>query len=118
MLDLLGIRERIRGRWTGMAVADRKRLAAHPLFGRTLEVLRPDHPELVTAVLADVVTLRESGLAPPPLISGDDLLAIGFTPGPTLGRILHELYDRQLEGDLRTREDAMRAARTVLKSDS
>ena len=118
MLDLLGIRERIRGRWTGMAVADRKRLAAHPLFGRTLEVLRPDHPELVTAVLADVVTLRESGLAPPPLISGDDLLAIGFTPGPTLGRILHELYDRQLEGDLRTRKDAMRAARTVLKSDS
>ena len=65
-----------------------------------------------------VCGLVESGLAPPPLISGDDLLAIGFTPGPTLGRILHELYDRQLEGDLRTREDAMRAARTVLKSHS
>ena len=37
---------------------------------------------------------------PEPKIRGRDLLALGFKPGPRMGKLLAELYDAQLEGRL------------------
>jgi poly(A) polymerase len=47
--------------------------------------------------------------APPtrPLVSGDDLIALGHPPGPTIGRILHALVDAQLEGEVGDRDAAL-----------
>ncbi len=110
LADLVAIRGRIETAWTSLGVAARKRLASHPLFCRASELLRPYAPELVASVVEDVASLRETGLAPTPWLSGADLLRLGFVPGPHLGRVLDRLYDLQLEGALASREDAIAAA--------
>jgi poly(A) polymerase len=43
---------------------------------------------------------------PQRLLSGDDLQDMGFRPGPLFSQILQALEDAQLEGQIRTREDA------------
>ncbi|MBC7222046.1 CCA tRNA nucleotidyltransferase [Candidatus Bipolaricaulota bacterium] len=48
------------------------------------------------------------------LLSGEDLLAMGEPPGPRLGRILGEIHERILAGDITTREEALREAAKLL----
>jgi poly(A) polymerase len=43
---------------------------------------------------------------PARLLTGDDLQAMGFRPGPLFSRILGTLEDAQLEGQIKTREEA------------
>jgi len=43
---------------------------------------------------------------PDRLLSGDDLQEMGFRPGPLFSQILQALEDAQLEGQIRTREEA------------
>src|SRR5579885_2411410 len=56
--------------------------------------------------------LATEGLRPPRLLGGDDLIALGYAPGPRLGAILRALEDAQLEGEVRTREEALALVRT------
>src|SRR2546426_1132656 len=42
----------------------------------------------------------DEDIAPKPLISGEDLIAIGFMPGPVFKEILTRVEDQQLEGRL------------------
>lgn len=46
-------------------------------------------------------------LIPPPLITGRDLIAQGREPGPAFAEILREAQTLQLEGVLKTREEAL-----------
>ncbi|MGA0111795.1 MAG: CCA tRNA nucleotidyltransferase, partial [Chthoniobacterales bacterium] len=46
-------------------------------------------------------------LIPPPLLTGHDLMALGWKPGPEFGRILEAVQTAQLEGTLATREQAL-----------
>ena len=46
-------------------------------------------------------------IAPPPLISGEDLIVMGFSPGPMFKSILTRVEDEQLEGRLRERGQAL-----------
>lgn len=46
-------------------------------------------------------------IVPPPLLRGRDLLDLGWQPGPRLGQILNAVQERQLEGDLTNREEAV-----------
>jgi poly(A) polymerase len=48
---------------------------------------------------------------PPPLVTGDDLIAHGLRAGRHFAELLEHLRDRQLEGALRTRDEALAAAR-------
>jgi poly(A) polymerase len=50
-------------------------------------------------------SLEKEGLHPR-LFTGDDLIALGFTPGKVIGEILHALEDEQLEGRIASREEA------------
>jgi poly(A) polymerase len=63
--------------------------------------------EFVRGKLADT---PPEVMRPAPLITGDDLIAAGYEPGPRFKEILGAVEDRQLEGRLATREDAMRFA--------
>ena len=47
---------------------------------------------------------------PPRLLTGDDLLYMGFRPGPKFREVLQAIEDAQLEGVIQTREDALRLA--------
>jgi poly(A) polymerase len=46
-------------------------------------------------------------IAPPRLLSGRDLITLGFQPGPRFKEILEAVEEAQLEGRLLTREDAL-----------
>jgi tRNA nucleotidyltransferase/poly(A) polymerase len=46
-------------------------------------------------------------LNPEPLVTGDDLLRQGLSPGPRLGTILAALRAKQLDGCLRNRQEAL-----------
>ena len=51
--------------------------------------------------------LDQEALAPPPLINGHDLIALGLEPGPLFSEILKQAEDLQLEGILTARDDAL-----------
>lgn len=51
--------------------------------------------------------LDREALAPPPLINGHDLIALGMKPGPLFSEILKQAEDLQLEGVLTARDDAL-----------
>jgi len=54
---------------------------------------------------------------PAPLLKGRDVVALGVAPGPEVGRIVREVYERQLDGDVTTVEQAKaEAARLVALS--
>ena len=46
-------------------------------------------------------------IIPPPLVTGNDLIALGMKPGPRFGEILEAVETRQLEGAFKTREEAL-----------
>jgi poly(A) polymerase len=56
-------------------------------------------------------TMSAEEIRPPRLITGDDLIALGFAPGPAFKHILREIEDHHLDGTLKTREEALNYAR-------
>jgi len=51
---------------------------------------------------------------PEPLLKGRDLLDLGLAPGPRVGELLREVYEKQLDGTISTPEDARaEAARRI-----
>jgi tRNA nucleotidyltransferase (CCA-adding enzyme) len=52
---------------------------------------------------------------PAPLLMGRHLLELGLTPGPRVGEILHRVYEDQLDGTVRTVDEAIAAARRILE---
>ncbi|HID24562.1 MAG TPA: CCA tRNA nucleotidyltransferase, partial [Planctomycetaceae bacterium] len=46
-------------------------------------------------------------LAPPPLITGEDLIAAGLQPGPLFGRLLRAVREAQLNETIQSREEAL-----------
>jgi poly(A) polymerase len=97
-----------------MRPATLKRFLRQPHFDEHLALHRLDclasHGDLsihafVTQKLAET---NETELRPPRLVTGDDLVALGHTPGPAFKAMLTDVEDRQLAGELRTRDDALR----------
>jgi poly(A) polymerase len=52
--------------------------------------------------------LTPAAIRPAPLVTGDDLAAAGYAPGPLFKTILTAVEDAQLEGNLLSKEQAMR----------
>ncbi len=50
---------------------------------------------------------REEEIHPKPLLTGSDLIAMGFSPGPLFKVILEAAEEAQLEGEIATKEEAM-----------
>ena len=51
--------------------------------------------------------LSEEEMRPKPFLKGQDLIAQGLEPGPIFSKILNELEDLQLEGRIRSRQEAL-----------
>ena len=62
-----------------------------------------DNYEYVRKFLAET---PPEEVRPPRLITGEDLKELGFRPGPRFKEILRAIEDAQLNGKIRTREDA------------
>ena len=96
-----------------MRVAKLKRFMARPTFEDELELHRVDCASS-HAMMENYEFLQEKKeefanepIIPPPLVRGDDLIALGLKPGPRFGEILEAVETRQLEGALKDREDAL-----------
>jgi poly(A) polymerase len=50
----------------------------------------------------------------PPLLTGHDLIALGIKPGPNIGALLHEIRDKQLAEELKTKRAAIAWAKRRL----
>ena len=64
------------------------------------------HYEFVRDTLAAFAAMPEDVVRPPRLLTGDDLMAEGYPQGPRIGEILTALEDAQLNGEVRTAEQA------------
>jgi poly(A) polymerase len=45
---------------------------------------------------------------PPPLITGHDVMALGYSSGPRVGQILSHIRHKQVEGEIKNREEALK----------
>ncbi|QKK09996.1 MAG: hypothetical protein HND58_18795 [Planctomycetota bacterium] len=75
-------------------------------------MLEARNGKLGNVVRTDVGSLAGDGigLAPTPLIDGNDMLEVGITPGPVFARVLSSVYDAQLEGRVSGKPEALRLA--------
>ncbi len=106
-----------------LELADLKLLMADPTWPQLPELLRVD----LIATDEDMASYeslckRAEGIdfaevAPPPLLSGDDLGALGMPPGPEFGEILKTVYRAQLNSTIATREEAANLARQLRKKE-
>lgn len=96
-----------------MRVAKLKRFMARPTFVDELELHRVDCQsshgmmENYDFLVRKQEEFANEPIIPPPLVRGDDLLALGLKPGPKFGEILEAVETRQLEGNLRNRGEAL-----------
>lgn len=96
-----------------MGTAARKRFFRLPWFDDQLELfrldllggLRPLDAWNEARRLRD--SYRDEDLRPTPLLTGDDLIELGYRPGPQFRRILEAVEERQLEGSLASRDAAI-----------
>ncbi len=58
--------------------------------------------------------LEVESKAPAPILQGRHLLEIGLDPGPRIGEITKAVYEMQLDGRVRTLEDAKAAAQEMI----
>ena len=96
-----------------MRTAKLKRFMAREGFEEELELHRVDcqssHGTLdnYDFLKAKAEEFANEPLIPPPLVTGHDLMALGWKPGPHFGQILEVVQTAQLEGTLTTKEDAI-----------
>jgi poly(A) polymerase len=96
-----------------MRVAKLKRFMARPTFEEELELHRVDcessHGMLdnYEFLLRKREEFANEPIIPPPLVRGEDLIALGLKPGPKFGEILEAVETRQLEGTLKDRDEAL-----------
>jgi poly(A) polymerase len=96
-----------------------KRFLRMPDFAEHLELHRLDclasngNLENYDLVRRKLEELPEEQLKPAPLITGADLIAQGYEPGPRFAKMLAAVEDAQLEGRVRSREEAMAMVREM-----
>ncbi|MCX6356461.1 MAG: CCA tRNA nucleotidyltransferase [Candidatus Aureabacteria bacterium] len=101
-----------------------KRLMGRPTFPDELELhrvdcLASDHDLSAWEFLRGrVEAYRREDLRPRPLVSGHDLIVIGYPEGPLLGRILKALEEEQLENRVTTRDEAIRWIKSHFNGDT
>jgi len=101
------------GQATRMNESTFKKFVRMPRFDEHLELHRLDCLASFGGLTSYNFTRDKRASIPPeimrpaPLITGDDLIAAGYPPGPEFKKILSAVEEGQLEGRLRSREDAM-----------
>jgi len=90
-----------------------KKFVRMPRFDEHLQLHRMDclssHGDLASYNFTreKMAAMPQSAMRPAPLITGDDLIASGYPTGPLFKKILSAVEDGQLEGRLRSKDEAM-----------
>ena len=103
-----------------LSTAAFKKLLINPRFGDLLAL----HEALCRALSRPIESLdlarhrREAiapeEIAPPPLVTGEDLISAGLQPGPRFKQILEIVYDAQLNQEFTDRERALQRMRELI----
>ena len=88
------------------------RVARADCLGRTGDF----EPLAMEWFLERVKNLDVAERPPEPLLKGRDVIALGIAPGPEVGRILKAVYERQLDGEVETHDEAVQAARSFISA--
>ncbi len=98
-----------------------RRFMARPGFSEEMELHRVDctssHGMLDNweFLRAKREEFANEPIIPPPLITGRDLIVLGWTPGPRFGEVLEAVETRQLEGTLTTHQEALAWVETLAR---
>jgi poly(A) polymerase len=101
-----------------------RRLLMRPTFPLELELHRLDclgshgRLDVYDFLVAQAKELEQQPQIRPPLLKGDDLIALSMKPGPALGALLAEIREKQLQDELKTKAEARRWARDRLEEGS
>jgi poly(A) polymerase len=99
-----------------MRLSKLKPILVHPGIGELLALHRADalasghglqHVEFCERMLRD---MPPAELNPEPVITGDDLIAMGLEPGREFKRLLDAVREAQLEGRVRSKADGLKLA--------
>jgi poly(A) polymerase len=108
---------------SGLSTAALKRLMSQRLIADLIALFRVETlargADLTAVVFCEEYlnsTPREE-IDPPPLLTGDDLIAHGFHPGPQFKTILDTVRDAQLNGEITTMDQALQLARDLTDAD-
>jgi poly(A) polymerase len=105
-----------------MSLAAFKQLLAHPRFDDLLALHEAcsrafnQQAECVVVARQRRDSIAPGDVAPPPLVTGEDLIAAGLQPGPAFKRLLDTLYDAQLNKELADREQALQRMQELILS--
>ena len=103
-----------------MRKATLRRLLMRPTFPLELELHRLDclgsHGRLDVHefLVRQAKELEQQPQVRPPLVRGDDLIALGMKPGPALGALLGEIREKQLQDELKTKAEALAWAKAKM----
>lgn len=101
-----------------MRVAKLRRFLARPHFSDELELHRVDclgshgSLDIYEFLLAQREKFSNEPLVPPRLLSGSDLIALGWKPGPHFREVLDAAQNLQLEGRFSGKEEAVEWAKS------
>ncbi|MGQ0627845.1 MAG: CCA tRNA nucleotidyltransferase [Phycisphaerales bacterium] len=115
LTNVLTDRVTFRTLWPTLGVAVRKRLASRPSAPAAMAAIDGEASPVAGVIrqaCADMgVTLGECG--PEPFLDGTMLIGLGLSPGPVFKKVLDRVYDAQLEGRVRSKQDALELARSL-----
>jgi len=100
-----------------MKVSTFKKFIRLPRFDQHLELHRLDCESshrslrLYDYTREQIAKFPPESVRPKPLVTGDDLLVAGYSPGPLFREILTAVEDAQLDGKLKSSEGALRFIR-------
>jgi tRNA nucleotidyltransferase/poly(A) polymerase len=104
-----------------MRAATLKRFVRMPRFNEHMELHRLDctsshrHLNAYNFIQTMLAETPHEEIHPPKLLTGEDLLAMGYRQGPVFGQILATVEDAQLEGKIETKEEASQFVRSKFK---
>jgi tRNA nucleotidyltransferase/poly(A) polymerase len=104
-----------------MRASTLKRFVRMPRFHEHMELHRLDctsshrHLNAYNFIQKMLAETPHEVIHPPKLLTGEDLLAMGYRQGPVFGQILATVEDAQLEGKIETKEDAAQFVRSKFK---
>jgi len=100
-----------------MRLSTLKKFLSRPTFIDEMELHRADclasHGDLSNweFLRQKQIEIPVGEIKPEPLLTGKDLIALGFSPGPVFKKILGEAYDAQLEGKINSKSEALKWVR-------
>jgi tRNA nucleotidyltransferase (CCA-adding enzyme) len=90
------------------------RVAKADSLGRQAPGVPPPDADAQEWFLGQAQALGVKREGPKPLLMGRHLLELGLQPGPRIGEITERVYQLQLDGEVKTLDDALAAARKIL----